>query len=210
MKSRCDRAWRDAQHPGDVRRRQADVVREDEHRTVLDGEVKEGPLELVAVGELGEVVVSFGPIDGQARQLDRAPAGPPDVVVACVDEEPVEPGIECLRIAETPDVAPGSKERVLHGIFRGIPVAEDPPRDRVQAVVCGGREGIEGLVVAPLCAFDEFGRQRRSPQIGATFCRTHPVMTPPRPGSFIRALAPLGDEPQGMLAGDRQPGVPTY
>jgi hypothetical protein len=26
-------------------------------------------------------------------------------------------------------------------------------------VVGGGREGIEGLVVAPLCAFDEFGRQ---------------------------------------------------
>jgi hypothetical protein len=28
-------------------------------------------------------------------------------------------------------------------------------------VVCGGREDIECLVVAPLCAFDEFGRHRR-------------------------------------------------
>jgi len=28
-------------------------------------------------------------------------------------------------------------------------------------VVCGGRERIECLVIAPLCAFDELGRHRR-------------------------------------------------
>ena len=66
---------------------------------------------------------------------------------------------KAIGVAQTPQVTPGSDERVLDRIFRRIPVAEDAPRDRVQAVVCGGREGIEGLVVAPLCAFDEFGRQ---------------------------------------------------
>ena len=59
------------------------------------------------------------------------------------------------------EALPGSDEGVLDGVLRGIPIAEDPPRDRVQAVVCGGCEVIEGLAIASLCALDEFGRQRR-------------------------------------------------
>jgi hypothetical protein len=51
---------------------------------------------------------------------------------------------------------------VLDRILGRIPIAEDPSCDRVQTVVCGGREGIECLVVAPLCAFDEFGRHADS------------------------------------------------
>ena len=70
----------------------------------------------------------------------------------------MEPGVKGLGIPKPPQVPPCPDERLLHGILRGIPVTEDPPSDRVQAVVCGSREDIEGLVVTPLCAFDEFGR----------------------------------------------------
>ena len=72
----------------------------------------------------------------------------------------MQPGVEPIGIAQTPEIAPGPDQGVLDGILGGIPVAEDPPRDRVQAVVCRNREGIECLVVAPLCAFDELGRHR--------------------------------------------------
>ena len=72
----------------------------------------------------------------------------------------MEPGVEPIGIAQTPEIAPGSDQGVLDGILGGIPVAEDPPRDRVQAVVCRNRESLEGLVVAPLCALDELGRHR--------------------------------------------------
>ena len=51
------------QDPRDVRGRQAEVVRQDEHRAVLDGELEEGPLQLVAIGEPGEIVIGCGPID---------------------------------------------------------------------------------------------------------------------------------------------------
>jgi hypothetical protein len=136
-------------------------VGQDEHRSVLDGKLEEGPLQLVAVGELGEVVARLDPIDRECRQLDRTPARSPGVVTAGVDEEPMQPGVEGSGIAQTPDLVPGFDERVLNGILRGIPIAQDPPRDRIQAVVCGGREGIECLVIAPLCAFDELGRHRR-------------------------------------------------
>jgi hypothetical protein len=73
----------------------------------------------------------------------------------------MQPSVESIAVAQTAQVAPGPDERVLDGILRGIPIAQDPPRDRVQAVVCGGHEVIKGLVIAPLCALDEFGRQRR-------------------------------------------------
>ena len=131
---------------------------QDEHRPVLDGQLEEGSLQLVAVGDLCEVVTRLLPIDREGRHLDRAPPRAPGVVAAGVDEETVEPGVEGGGVAQTPQLPPGLDERVLDGILCGIPIAQDPPRDRVQAVVCGGREGIEGLAVAPLCALDEFGR----------------------------------------------------
>src|SRR5687768_5522581 len=70
----------------------------------------------------------------------------------------MQPGVEPLAVSKAAEVPPGTDERILDRIFRGIPIAEDPSRDRVQTVVRGGREGIESLVVAPLCAFDELGR----------------------------------------------------
>ena len=70
----------------------------------------------------------------------------------------MEPSVEGLGIPQPPKVPPCPDERVLHSVFRRIPVTEDPSGDRVQALVCSRRESIEGLVVAPLCAFDEFGR----------------------------------------------------
>ena len=73
----------------------------------------------------------------------------------------MQPRVESFGVAKTAKIPPGADEGVLDCILRGIPIAEDPPRDRVQAVVCGGREVIEGLVIASLCALDEFGRQRR-------------------------------------------------
>ena len=97
----------------------------------------------------------------------------------------MEPGVEGVGVAQTPEVAPGLDERVLNRILRRIPVAQDPPRDRVQAVVCGGREGIECLVVAPLCAFDEFGRHRRLLGKRCGHCRTHRLRTSRQRESFI-------------------------
>jgi hypothetical protein len=151
---------------------------------VLDRKLEEGSLQLIAVRELGEIVARLLPFDRELRQLERTPARAPDVVMAGVHEEAVEPGVERVRVAQTLDVAPGSDEGVLDGILRGIPIAQDPPRDRVQAVVRGGREGIEGLVIAPLCAFDEFGRHRRPLGCGAVICRTHRLRTPARAQVF--------------------------
>ena len=72
---------------------------EDEHGTVLDGKLEERSLQLVAVGESGKVVARLLPVDRERRQLDRAPAIPPGMITAGVDEEAVQPGVEGTGVA---------------------------------------------------------------------------------------------------------------
>lgn len=46
----------------------------------------------------------------------------------------MEPRIEAVRIAESGKVTPGDHQRFLHGILGPFDVAEDPMRERVEAV----------------------------------------------------------------------------
>jgi hypothetical protein len=153
-----DGPCRNPEDRSDLGRRQADVVGQDQRRALRDGEFEERSFELVAIDQLAERIVCASVLDLEAKDLDGPPGPPPRLIRAGADEEAMQPRVEPFGIAERAQVAPGSDESFLDGVLRGISVAKDPPRDRVQAVVCGGREGIECLVVAPLCAFDELGR----------------------------------------------------
>ena len=128
---------------------------------MLDGKPEERTLDLVAVRDAGDVVLGIRSIDRVDRHLKTLPPRPPDVICAGMNEESMQPSVEPIAVTETANIAPGPNEGVLDGILCGIPIAEDPPRDRVQAMVCGGSEVIKGLAIASLCALDEFGRQRR-------------------------------------------------
>jgi hypothetical protein len=131
---------------------------QDEHGPLLDRELEKGPLEFIAIGESSDLVGSDRPIDIEDRNLERPATLPADMILAGADQEPMEPGIEPLGFAQPGQIAPGADECFLDDVFRGIPVAEDASRDRVQAVVCGGRDGIECLVIAPLGALDQVRR----------------------------------------------------
>jgi hypothetical protein len=76
-------------------------VGQDEHRPVLDGKFEEGSLQFVAIGELGEIIAWLDPVDRERRQLDWAPARSPGVIIAGVDEQPVQPGVEGAGVAQT-------------------------------------------------------------------------------------------------------------
>ena len=153
-----DGPGRNPEDRSDLGRGQAHVMRQDQRRALPDGKLQEGTLELVTVDQLAERIVCASVLDLEAKDLDGPPGPPPRLVRAGADEEAMQPRVEPFGVAERAQVAPGSDEGFLDGVLRGIPVAKDPPRDRVQAVVCGARENIECLVVAPLCAFDEIGR----------------------------------------------------
>jgi hypothetical protein len=138
-------------------------VGQHERSALLNGQLKKRALQLIAIEELAESILDGRLVDREDRDLERPPSAAPDLVVTGVDEKAVQPGLEPIGFPKPAKIAPRPDECVLNGILRGIPVAKDSPRDRVQAVVCGGREGIECLVVAPLCALDELGRHGRSP-----------------------------------------------
>ncbi len=132
---------------------------EDEGGPLLNGQLQERPLDGVAVRDPCKVVTWRRRLQGELPDLGGAASGAPHLVVAGVDEQPVQPGVEPIPIAKGAEVAPCPQQRVLHGILGQVGLAEDPPRDRVQAVIRRGRERVERLVTALLGLLHQFRRR---------------------------------------------------
>ena len=122
---------------------------------MVDRQLQEGPLELVAIRKSGDCVDVHWGIDLEDKDLSRPSTLGAGVVLAGAQEEPMEPCIEALGFAQAGQIAPGADEGLLDDVFRGISIAEDASRDRVQAVVCGAGNSVEGPAIALLCAFDQ-------------------------------------------------------
>ena len=75
-------------------------------------------------------------------------------VATCVHEDPPEPGIELLRVAEPGEMLPGGDERILRGVL-GIGFGSQDREGRpVQATTPGGDERVEGSVITPSSPLD--------------------------------------------------------
>ena len=106
----------------------------------------------------------------------------PTLVGAGVDEEPAEPRLEAVRVAQPGQLSPGMDERFLDSILGPLPIAEDEAGDRVEAVAGSHRKGLEGLVIATLRRFHDIAlhrllhrlRYRRSRYHPTTGCRSQP------------------------------------
>lgn len=109
----------------------------------------ERSLETVALGD-GVMAVIRGSDRSCSIQIVMSPvAGAPEAVATDVNEDPPEPGVELLGIAEAVMLPPCSDERVVGRILGLLCVAEDEPGEAV------GR--VEALVDKPL----EGGGSRR-------------------------------------------------
>ena len=104
------------------------VMVQDEKGSLLRLEAPESAVELVAVGDAEQVVgrrrPSTGSTEGGATGGGRATPG-----VGSHRSRGVWPGVEAVRIADAPQVAPGDHQCVLQGILSPIDVAEDPLGD---------------------------------------------------------------------------------
>src|SRR6478672_11997290 len=69
-------------------------------------------------------------------------------VGAGIDEEAAEPGVEPLDVPQAGKLSPRVDERLLDGVLGALPVPEDQAGNGVEAVASGGRQGLEGLVIA--------------------------------------------------------------
>lgn len=86
---------------------------------------------------------------------DLDPVAAPEPISTRVHEDPPEPGIELLRVAEPGEMLPGSDERVLGCVVRVGLGTQDGQRRPVQPTAPGGDERVEGEVVAPSGPLDD-------------------------------------------------------
>ena len=110
---------------------------------------------LVAIDDRGREVGDGGVVDRGQLDLDRAVAPTARDIDAGIDDEPAEPGIEPIGVAEPGQVAPGAEEAVLDRVMREIRVPEDQSGRCVQPRDGRAGERGEGVMIAPLCPLDE-------------------------------------------------------
>jgi hypothetical protein len=122
----------------------------DKDGALLERQSPEGPLELVAIvdgqdfGRLGLTVHRQHPNLG----LHAAPT--PGLGVALMRQDPVEPWLEGVGVAQRPELTPCGDQRGLHRVICPIGVTQDPERDCHAAIADHAGEGIEGLPITPL------------------------------------------------------------
>ena len=75
-------------------------------------------------------------------------SGTPRDVVTGIDQEPVQPGVEPVRIPQGRQVEPGIDQRVLDRILGPAIVANDEPRNGVESADRRRREHGEGVAIA--------------------------------------------------------------
>ena len=71
-------------------------------------------------------------------------------------EDPVQPTVESVDIAQLRELPPAPNECLLDCVFGERGVTEDEPGDREQAVDFGRGQPTEGLTIAVARLFDEF------------------------------------------------------
>ena len=160
----------DAQCSRNLGQRQTDVVVEDHDRAVVDREMPKASLELVPVREVSRTVRHrrFHP-DGLNGAL-VAPA-PPVLIRGRAQEDPIQPRVEALDVAQLRKLPPAANKRLLDGILGQVLVAEDQPGNRVEAVDLAGGELPEGFSISPLRSLDKVSPHVRPPSSRRSFDR---------------------------------------
>jgi hypothetical protein len=127
---------------------------QDQDRALRVTEPTECVLELVAVGELRSSV-RLRRLGRDHRQLRAPPTSMAGGIGAGPDDDPIQPGIEPLDVAQRRQVAPGAHQGLLGGILREFGVAQDVASDPVQPIDGAAGQDVEGLAVSASGSVDE-------------------------------------------------------
>src|SRR4029079_12533315 len=101
---------------------------------MLRRQAPERPLQGIAVVDRDGRVRTGRPVGREGSDV-RGPAPvPAEFLVTGIHEEPMEPDLEALRIAQPWQLAPGEEECLLDGVLGPLDIAEDPVRDGEAAV----------------------------------------------------------------------------
>lgn len=78
------------------------------------------------------------------------PPFPPPGVLAGPNEQTIQPGVESIRIAQAPQVAPGIDEGILDRVVRRGVIAEDQSGNRIEPANRNRGKVREGVMIALL------------------------------------------------------------
>ena len=148
-----------------------------------------------------------GPSTGRSRMLALHCRALARLRIARVDEQPVEPGVEPIRIAEPGQLAPGDHQRLLHGILGSADVAEDPLGDREESVRRVRARTANASRSPALGLLDEIAIHQACPSLCAQMERVPRSMSGRRLGAFnLLRLRPVGGEGRATAPLARGPG----
>jgi hypothetical protein len=149
MEARFRGPKRDPHGCGGVRQWQAEVVMKDEHCSLIGLEVADATFDQIPVGR-GRLRVRHGEwMDLGKLDLDPVALGGPELITAGVEEDPVQPRVEAIDVAQAGQVPPAADERLLDGILCPVRVLEDESGRRVQPTARGASQHREGVMIAP-------------------------------------------------------------
>jgi riboflavin biosynthesis pyrimidine reductase len=140
-------AHRDAEGVGDLGQAEPEEVVEDERCAMVGRDPAQAAVELVAVGEELTAVGQGTVVVRQEAKVGRVTAMSPRLVVAGIDQESAQPGVEPLSVTQRRQVSPGAEERILDRILGAAPIPEDEDGGREQPLGSRGSERRERIGV---------------------------------------------------------------
>ena len=153
---------------------QPEGVAEDEDGALLRRKSSEAALQLVAVVDRQELVGVGRSIRLEQDDIGRELPATSRLGVAGIDEDPMEPGVEPVEVAQGGELAPHLDEGHLDRVLGEAGVAQDPMCDEDAPVADLANQDGEGLFVACLAwstivrstrdlrVFDAVRRRRRA------------------------------------------------
>ena len=144
----------------------------------------------LTLGEHAGVIGNVHRVDRGEFDLDRAPPTATKEIEAGIDHQPVQPGVEAIRVTEPRQIAPGADEALLDRILCQVRVTEDQSGGCVQSPEGAIDELGKGVMIASLRPFDTLSLIHDRLACGtAVNGRTQQGMASVFPEWFIQAQA---------------------
>ncbi len=150
MESRAGCTDGDVEHRSDLLEWQPDMQVEDDDRPVGDRECREASFELVAIVCLRRAIDDGRIVCEKSKWCDVATT-PSGFCIAGIDDEPVRPRVEAIRLAKGRQLAPGDQEGLLGGVLSEFGVAQDPISTAIRRSTAAGTRAANASS-SPFCA----------------------------------------------------------
>ena len=121
---------------------------QDDERPRIRLEAQEPALELVAIDHRRLDAGDGGRVKGREFDVEAMAPESSRLIDTGMDEHPVEPRVEQVRIPQRRQVAPGPDEGVLHRVLGLFGIPEDEPGGRIQTGDRGACQLGEGVMIA--------------------------------------------------------------